>query len=103
MFANGNGHVAANGTCGYDEYVSSIHTISISVVTGKNEMAVQNVPCTGVSAVTYARDGGAGISYPNDLMVCSVLPSGCPKNQVHHFSCYLKEPCAKLSLFLVCM
>ena len=67
MFANGNADT--NGTCGYDEYVSSIYTISISVVTGKNKMATQNVPCTGVSAVTYARDGGAGINYPHDLMV----------------------------------
>ena len=81
VFANGNGHISANGTCGYDEYISSIYTLSISVVTGKNEMAVQNVPCTGVSAVTYARDGGVGVSYPHDLMVClfRVSPkSGAP-------------------------
>ena len=57
-----------NGTCSYNEFVSSIYTISISVVTGKNKKSRQNVPCTGVSAVAYGRDGDAGVFYPHDLM-----------------------------------
>eukprot|EP00112_Aurelia_sp_Birch-Aquarium-sp1_P002144 Seg1232.14 transcript_id=Seg1232.14/GoldUCD/mRNA.D3Y31 product=Furin protein_id=Seg1232.14/GoldUCD/D3Y31 len=67
VFANGNGG-QLNGSCSYDEYMSSIYTLAISVVTGENKMSRQNVQCTGVSAVTYARDGAVGIANPHNLM-----------------------------------
>ena len=76
VFANGNGALF-NGTCSYDEYVSSIYTIGISVVTGKNVGSRQNVKCPGVSAVAYARDGSLGVSNPDDLMVSMLLWKSC--------------------------
>ena len=72
MFSTGNGGLL-NGTCSYDEYVSSIYTIGVSVITGNHEMSSQNVKCAGVTAVTYGRDGLDGIDNPNFLMVCHVL------------------------------
>ena len=70
VFANGN-EARANGTCAYEEFISSIYSISMSVVTGKNTPSDQNVKCTGVSAVTYGRDGSKGhvLQNPHDIMV----------------------------------
>ena len=61
------------GTCTYDEYISSIYTIGISVITYKNKMSLQNVKCPGVMAVTYGRDGMAGINDLNAQLVCLYL------------------------------
>ncbi len=71
LFSVGNGG-RFNNSCSFDEFISSIYTISISVVTGKNIGSRQNEKCPGVSAVTYARDGSLGIPYPDDLMVRTV-------------------------------
>ena len=68
VFSVGNGG-QFNGSCSYDEYISSIHTLGISVVTGKNVPSTQNIHCAGISAVAYSRDGRLGINNPDDLMV----------------------------------
>ena len=68
VFAAGNGGFL-NGTCSYEDYITSIYTIGISVVTGKNVPSRQNVKCAAVSAVAYARDNSMGVTYPHDLMV----------------------------------
>eukprot|EP00794_Sanderia_malayensis_P017262 gene17262-18986_t len=72
LFSVGNGG-RFNNSCSFDAYVSSIYTISISVVTGKNVGSRQNEKCPGISAVTYARDGSLGIDNKEDQMkACSV-------------------------------
>jgi len=76
LFAAGNGGLF-NGTCSYDEYRTSIYTILISVVTGKNVRSNQNVKCAAISAVTYSRDSSLGINYPHDLMPTCGLRNGC--------------------------
>ena len=68
LFSAGNGGYF-NVTCGYDEFKTSIYTIVISVVTGKNVRSRQNVKCSAISAVTYARDNALGVSSSDDLMV----------------------------------
>ena len=68
VFSAGNGGLF-NGTCSYDEYISSIYTIGISVITGRHTPSLQNVKCAGVSAVTYGRDGLGGINNPEFRMV----------------------------------
>ena len=80
VFGNGDDYALGNGTCGYDEYVSSIYTISISVMTGKNEMSRDNVECTGVSAVTYGRRESLD---NHDLMVSIIYT---PKSLMTHTS-----------------
>ena len=68
VFSAGNGGIL-NGTCSYKDYITSIYTIGISVVTGKNVPSGQNVKCAAISAVAYAKDGSMGINDPHDLMV----------------------------------
>ena len=68
MFSAGNGGLF-NGSCAVNEFVTSIYTIGISVVTGKNIKSRQDGPCSAIHAVTYARDGSLGIKYPHDRMV----------------------------------
>lgn len=72
MFSAGNGGLL-NGTCSYDELISSIYTIGISVITGRNTMSLQNVKCAGIMAVTYGRDGMDGIDNTEFQMVQSLL------------------------------
>ncbi|XP_065070986.1 proprotein convertase subtilisin/kexin type 6-like isoform X2 [Rhopilema esculentum] len=78
VFSAGNG-APFNGTCGYNEFVTSIHTITISVVTGKNVKSTQNVKCSAIHAVTYSRDLGLGIAYPHDIMPTCALKNTCAK------------------------
>jgi len=76
VFAGGNGGLF-NGTCSYNEYTSSIYTIGISVITGRHTPSLQNVKCTGVSAVTYGRDGLAGVDNPEFRMPAPGLRGTC--------------------------
>lgn len=68
VFSAGNEGIF-NGTCGYNEYATSIYTIAVSVVTGKNTPSRQNAPCSAVTAVTYSKDLSTGIHNNDDLMV----------------------------------
>ena len=81
VFAVGNGG-SFNGTCSYEDYVTSIYTIGISVVTGRNVPSRQNIKCAAISAVTYARDNSMGIHYPHDLMVCLFVHSIKPDKSI---------------------
>ena len=69
-----------NGTCSYDEYLSSIYTIGISVVTRENIASRQNMPCPAVSAVTYSRDGSLGM-LQEDKMVSLHFQISYPRSE----------------------
>ncbi|XP_065070414.1 proprotein convertase subtilisin/kexin type 6-like isoform X2 [Rhopilema esculentum] len=79
LFAAGNSG-QFNGSCAFDEYVTSIYTIGISVVTGKNVGSRQNMACSAVHAVTYARDLSLGLKYPHDRMPSCALQNKCIEN-----------------------
>jgi len=76
IFSAGNGGLF-NGTCSYDEYISSIYTIGISVITGRHTPSLQNVKCAGISAVTYGRDGLDGVNNPEFRMPAPGLNGRC--------------------------
>ncbi|XP_065070424.1 proprotein convertase subtilisin/kexin type 6-like isoform X4 [Rhopilema esculentum] len=79
MFAAGNAGMF-NASCGLDEYVTSVYTIAISVVTGKNVLSRQDEACPCIHAVTYARDLSLGLKYPHDRMPSSALQNKCKEN-----------------------
>ena len=81
VFSAGNGG-PFNATCSYYDYVTSIYTIGISVVTGKNVPSRQNEKCAAISAVAYSRDGALGINYPHDLMVSLFVYSIKPEMSI---------------------
>ena len=72
MFSAGNGG-PFNGSCSFAEYVNSIYTIGISVVTGSNAPSRQNNKCSAISAVTYSRDNTMGLGFEGDLMVSGAV------------------------------
>ena len=81
LFSAGNGGIF-NGTCSYRDYVSSIYTMGISVVTGKNVPSRQNGKCAAISAVVYAKDLSMGIDNHDDLMVSLFVYSIKPEMSI---------------------
>ena len=68
MLSAGN-HGVFNGSCAFNEYITSVYTIGISLVTGKNVRSYHNMACPSIHAVTYSRDLYLGLKYPHDRMV----------------------------------
>ncbi|XP_065070389.1 proprotein convertase subtilisin/kexin type 6-like isoform X2 [Rhopilema esculentum] len=79
LFSAGNGG-PFNGSCAFNEFLTSIYTIGISVVTGKNIKSRQDEPCSAIHAVTYARDTSLGLKYPDDRMPSCALKNRCLEN-----------------------
>ncbi|XP_065070423.1 proprotein convertase subtilisin/kexin type 6-like isoform X3 [Rhopilema esculentum] len=79
MFSAGNSGLF-NGSCAFNEYITSVYTIGISLVTGKNVRSYHNMACPSIHAVTYSRDLYLGLKYPHDRMPSCALQNKCKEN-----------------------
>lgn len=56
-------------SCGYDGYITSIHTLAISVVNSDGKKSNVSERCPAIIGVTQTRDGAKGVLSDVDPMV----------------------------------
>ncbi|XP_057290604.1 endoprotease bli-like isoform X2 [Hydractinia symbiolongicarpus] len=64
-------------SCGYDGYITSIHTLAISVVNSDGKKSNVSERCPAIIGVTQTRDGAKGVLSNADPMATADLQNKC--------------------------